>query len=71
MRACQFVARCATVMLALCAPFAGATPYRPTSDNTIVETLPAGAGSPAASFPVALTATAAALLMMVWLGVEF
>jgi tetratricopeptide (TPR) repeat protein len=45
MHASRFVARCVTVMLALCAPLVGATPYRPASDNDIVETLPAGAGS--------------------------
>jgi len=37
--------RCVAVLLALAAPFAAATPYRPSSDSEIVETLPVGAGS--------------------------
>ena len=45
MPARRFVARCVTVMLSLCAPLAGATAYRPTSDSEVVETLPASAGS--------------------------
>ena len=59
MRACRFVARCVTVMLALCAPIVGATPYRPASDNDIVESLPAGAGSPADRATRALRAAVA------------
>lgn len=59
MRACRFVARCAAVMLALFAPLAGATPYRPASDSEIVETLPAGAGSPADRATRALRAAVA------------
>jgi len=59
MRACRFVARCVTVMLALCAPLVGATPYRPASDGEIVETLPASAGTPADRATRALRAAVA------------
>lgn len=59
MRAVRFVARCVAVMLALAAPFAAATPFRPASDNEIVETLPAGAGSAADRATRALRAAVA------------
>ena len=55
MRAFRYVA----AMLALVAPLATATPYRPASDSDVVETLPAGAGSTADRATRALRAAVA------------